>query len=108
MLFLLATVPLFCYHKIPEKDSRIETLSAEAAEKDSRIETLSAEAAEKDSRIEALSAEAAEKDAQIEALTADVEMCKRENPAPFTGILLKPLRTENIADLLLKINSAKK
>lgn len=43
----------------------------------------------------------------VYALTADVEMCKTENPAPFTGILLKPLRTENIADLLQKITSAK-
>lgn len=48
------------------------------------------------------------RDLPVYALTADVEMCKREDPAPFTGILLKPLRTENIADLLLKINSAKK
>ena len=48
------------------------------------------------------------RDLPVYALTADVEMCKREAPAPFTGILLKPLRTENIADLLLKINSAKK
>ena len=44
----------------------------------------------------------------VYALTADVEMCKTENPAPFTGILLKPLRTENIADLLLKISARKK
>ena len=44
----------------------------------------------------------------VYALTADVEMCKTEDPAPFTGILLKPLRTENIADLLLKITAAKK
>ena len=44
----------------------------------------------------------------VYALTADVEMCKTEHPAPFTGILLKPLRTENIADLLLKISARKK
>ncbi len=43
----------------------------------------------------------------VYALTADVEMCKTENPAPFTGILLKPLRTETIADLLLKISAKK-
>ena len=48
------------------------------------------------------------RDLPVYALTADVEMQKKENPAPFTGILLKPLRTENIADLLLKISSAKK
>jgi len=48
------------------------------------------------------------RDLPVYALTADVEMCKREDPAPFTGILLKPLRTENIADLLQKISSAKK
>ena len=48
------------------------------------------------------------RDLPVYALTADVEMCKNENPAPFTEILLKPLRTENIADLLLKITSAKK
>jgi signal transduction histidine kinase/PAS domain-containing protein len=45
------------------------------------------------------------RDLPVYALTADVEMCKREDPAPFTGILLKPLRTENIADLLQKIAS---
>ncbi|MBR3507063.1 MAG: response regulator, partial [Lentisphaeria bacterium] len=43
----------------------------------------------------------------VYALTADVEMSKKTDPAPFTGILLKPLRTENIADLLQKIISAK-
>jgi len=48
------------------------------------------------------------RDLPIYALTADVEMQKQENPAPFTGILLKPLRTENITDLLLKISSARK
>ena len=47
-------------------------------------------------------------DLPIYALTADVEMQKKENPAPFTGILLKPLRTENITDLLLKISAARK
>ncbi len=44
----------------------------------------------------------------VYALTADVEMSKKTDSAPFTGILLKPLRTENIADLLQKITSAKK
>ena len=48
------------------------------------------------------------RDLPVYALTADVEMVKREDPAPFTGILLKPLRTENIAELLLKITAAKK
>jgi PAS domain S-box-containing protein len=48
------------------------------------------------------------RDLPIYALTADVEMQKKENPAPFTGILLKPLRTENITDLLLKISAARK
>ncbi len=48
------------------------------------------------------------RDLPVYALTADVEMCKREDPAPFTGILLKPLRMENIAELLQKISSAKK
>ena len=43
----------------------------------------------------------------VYALTADVEMCKRENPAPFTGILLKPLRMENLADLLMKLSPLK-
>jgi len=43
----------------------------------------------------------------VYALTADVEMQKRENPEPFTGILLKPLRMENLAELLLNINSQK-
>ena len=43
----------------------------------------------------------------IYALTADVEMQKRENPEPFTGILLKPLRMENLAELLLNISSQK-
>ena len=43
----------------------------------------------------------------VYALTADVEMCKKENPEPFTGILLKPLRMENLAELLLNINSQK-
>ncbi len=47
-------------------------------------------------------------DLPVYALTADVEMCKSTDPAPFTGILLKPLRTENIAKLLLKISAAKK
>lgn len=44
----------------------------------------------------------------IYALTADVEMQKRENPEPFTGILLKPLRMENLAELLMKIPALKK
>ncbi len=44
----------------------------------------------------------------VYALTADVEMCKRENPAPFTGILLKPLRMDDIAELLIKIGSRRK
>ena len=35
-------------------------------------------------------------------------MQKQENPAPFTGILLKPLRTENITELLLKISAIRK
>ena len=48
------------------------------------------------------------RDLPIYALTADVEMQKQENPAPFTGILLKPLRTENITELLLRISSARK
>jgi len=48
------------------------------------------------------------RDLPIYALTADVEMQKQENPAPFTGILLKPLRAENITDLLLKISAARK
>lgn len=39
---------------------------------------------------------------------ADVEMRKRENPAPFTAILLKPLRMENIAELLSDIKSQRK
>ena len=43
----------------------------------------------------------------VYALTADVEKTKKADPAPFTGILLKPLRTENIADLLQRILSAK-
>ena len=43
----------------------------------------------------------------IYALTADVEMQKRENPEPFTGILLKPLRMEDLSELLQKIVSAK-
>ena len=42
------------------------------------------------------------------ALTADVEMRKRQDPAPFTGILLKPLRMENIAELLIDIQARKK
>ena len=48
------------------------------------------------------------RDLPIYALTADVEMQKQENPAPFTGILLKPLRTENITDLLLKVSAVRK
>ena len=44
----------------------------------------------------------------VYALTADVEMRKKEDPAPFTGILLKPLRMENMADLLQKISAVKK
>jgi len=44
----------------------------------------------------------------VYALTADVEMRKRENPAPFTAILLKPLRMENIAELLSDIKSQRK
>ena len=44
------------------------------------------------------------RDLPVYALTADVEMRKKEDPAPFTGILLKPLRMENMADLLLDIN----
>jgi hypothetical protein len=44
----------------------------------------------------------------VYALTADVEMCKNEDPAPFTGILLKPLRMEIIADLLLRISADRK
>ncbi len=48
------------------------------------------------------------RDLPIYALTADVEMQKKENPAPFTGILLKPLRSENIAELLLKISTTRK
>ena len=44
----------------------------------------------------------------VYALTADVEMCKSEAPAPFTGILLKPLRTEDISELLLKIAAGRK
>ena len=48
------------------------------------------------------------RDLPIYALTADVEMQKQENPAPFTGILLKPLRTENITELLLKISAIRK
>jgi len=47
------------------------------------------------------------RDLPVYALTADVEMGKNEDPTPFTGILLKPLRTENISELLLKISSAK-
>ena len=47
-------------------------------------------------------------DLPVYALTADVEMRKRENPAPFTGILLKPLRMENIAELLIDIQSQRK
>ncbi len=47
-------------------------------------------------------------DLPVYALTADVEMCKNENPAPFTGILLKPLRTDNISELLLKITAGRK
>lgn len=48
------------------------------------------------------------RDLPVYALTADVEMRKQENPAPFTGILLKPLRTENVAELLLNISMRKK
>ena len=48
------------------------------------------------------------RDLPVYALTADVEMCKNEDPAPFTAILLKPLRMENISELLLKISAAKK
>ncbi|MBR4184637.1 MAG: response regulator, partial [Clostridia bacterium] len=48
------------------------------------------------------------RDLPVYALTADVEMSKRVDPAPFTGILLKPLRTEDIAALLQKITSARK
>jgi PAS domain S-box-containing protein len=44
----------------------------------------------------------------IYALTADVEMTKKPDPAPFTGILLKPLRMENVGELLRKIGPAKK
>ena len=47
------------------------------------------------------------RDLPIYALTADVEMRKRENPEPFTGILLKPLRMENISELLIEINKRK-
>ena len=47
-------------------------------------------------------------DLPVYALTADVEMRKRENPAPFTAILLKPLRMENIAELLSDIKSQRK
>ena len=47
-------------------------------------------------------------DLPVYALTADVEMCKRNEPAPFTGILLKPLRMESISELLLKISANRK
>ena len=47
-------------------------------------------------------------DLPVYALTADVEMSKKTNPAPFTGILLKPLRMETISDLLLKIAANRK
>ena len=47
-------------------------------------------------------------DLPVYALTADVEMRKREDPAPFTAILLKPLRMENIAELLIDIQSQRK
>ncbi len=48
------------------------------------------------------------RDLPVYALTADVEMSKKADPAPFTGILLKPLRTENISALLLKIAANRK
>lgn len=47
-------------------------------------------------------------DLPVYALTADVEMCKRDDPAPFTGILLKPLRMESISELLLRISANRK
>ena len=48
------------------------------------------------------------RDLPVYALTADVEMQKKDNPAPFTGILLKPLRMEDISNLLFKISTAGK
>ena len=44
----------------------------------------------------------------VYALTADVEMTKKTDSAPFTGILLKPLRMEIVGELLRKIAAGKK
>ena len=44
----------------------------------------------------------------VYALTADVEMTKKPDSAPFSGILLKPLRMETVGELLQKISAGRK
>ncbi|MEW6416602.1 MAG: glycosyltransferase [Nitrospirota bacterium] len=58
---------------ISERDSRIETLSAEVREREAQISTLTTELQAKDSQIETLTVKLQGRDSQIETLTVELQ-----------------------------------